>query len=254
VSTLLIAFVVVAALLGLSIRFGPHVMWKTVHSDISSGVAPMPSKPLVDVLPTDDLVMCKAGPVSFELPESMGKNVAVHRGIGGVFLQFHDDDRSLSLELPQRDDGLLQFQIEDFPDKSKLTFPRLYKEIADAQSSDFSFGMSHRELRWHKWLLKNRSQISIEIGLIEFLWRPDLEGNLLSFSSVHTFQWATTDRQWEGTMYFKCSSRDDVDWIRHVCAKFDIEGDPNVFHNRDDATIVSMINFTQMDERGRTKR
>lgn len=95
--------------------------------------------------------------------------------------------------LPQRDAQLLQQVIVDFPDKAKLTFPRLYKEVADVQSSDFSFGMSHRELRWHRWLLSTRSQKGIDIDPIEYLWRPDLEGNLVSFSSVRTFQWATID-------------------------------------------------------------
>ena len=82
----------------------------------------------------------------------------------------------------------------------------------------------------------------------------DLEGNLLFLSSVHTFQWATTDRQWKGTMYFKCLSLDDVDWIRHVCSTFVIKGDPNVFHNRDDASIESMITLTQLGDGGETVR
>lgn len=114
--------------------------------------------------------------------------------------------------------------------------------------------MSHQELRWHEWLLKTRSKISMDIELIEYLWRPDLEGNLLFLSSVHTFQWATTDNQWQGTMNFKCSTGDDVDWIRYVCTTFVIQGDPGVFDDLDDASIESMITFEQIDGHGRTKR
>ncbi len=252
--SLLIAFAVLAASLGLSVHFGPCVMWKTLHSRISSGVVPIPSKPLVASSPTDDLVTCTVGPVSFEVSEAMAKDVAVHRGIGGVFLQFHDDRRSVSLELPQRADGLLQSEIEDFPEKSRRTFPRLYKEIADAQSSDCSFGTSPREFRWHKWLLTKRSLIGIDIDHIEYLWRPDLEGNLLFFSSAPVFQWATTDRRWQGTMYFRCSQPDDVDWIRHVCSTFVIKGDPSVFQNRDDAALESMVTLTQLGQDGSTRR
>ena len=54
----------VAALLGLSIRFGPHLMWRTVQSNISVGIVPILSKPLVAAPPNDNLVMCKVGPVS----------------------------------------------------------------------------------------------------------------------------------------------------------------------------------------------
>jgi len=205
----------------------------------------------------DNLVICNVGPVSFELPAKMANSVAVDRGIGGVFLRFYEDDRSLFLQLPKRYRGaLLQHEIDAFPEKSKMTFPRLLKEIDDGQSADFSFGMSHEELRWHKWVLTTRSQMSSDIDLVEYLWRPDLDGHLTSLYSysAHTFQWATTDRQWEGAMYFRCSSRDDMDWIRHVCTTFVIQGDPSVFDNRDNASIESMITFTPLAGRGRTKR
>ena len=255
--TLLVAVFLVSALLGLSIRFGPHLIWKFVQSDISAGIVPIPSQPLAAAPPKDNLVICNVGPVSFELPAKMAESVSVHRGIGGVFLRFYEDDRSLFLQLPKRYLGaLLQHEIDTFPEKSKITFPRLLKEIADGQSADFSFGMSHGELRWHKWVLTTRSRMSSDIDLVQYLWRPDLDGYLTSeYSySAHTFQWATTDRQWEGAMHFRCSSRDDMDWIRHVCTTFVIQGEPSVFDNRDDASIESMITFTPLAGRGRTKR
>ena len=239
--TLLIAVAVLAALLGLSIRFGPHVVWKIAHHDIASGVVPIPSKPLIDALPHEDLITCSVGPLSLEFPNALAKNLIVHGGIGGVFLQFHDDHRSLVLQLPKR---AFKKQIEGFPEKSTLSFPRLYKETADAQSSDFSFGMSHRELQWHIWLLRSRSMIG-DIDHVEFLWRPDLDGKLVSQRSVRTYQWATTDGKWEGTMYFKGFSSGEVEWIRHACSTFAIDGDPSVFEDRDDQAVESMVTLTQ---------
>lgn len=267
VRTLLIAFGIVGALLALSIRFGPHVIWKTLHSSTSSAVVPIPSNPLIDVAPDDDLITCHVGPISFELPTSMSNNIEVHGAIGGAFVQFYDRDRSLVLRLPRPANSWLQQQITDIPDKSRLTFPRLYKEIMDAKSADFSFGMTHQELRWHTWLLANRALIGIDIELIEYVWRPDLEGNLLSQVSrrraragtgpaarpttIRTFQWSTVDCKWEGTMIFKFSSPEDVDWIRHACATFAINGDPSVFQGRDDATIRSMVKMTESNNRVR---
>lgn len=241
IRSLLIALTVFAAVLALSIQWGPHVAWRTLHSRVSTGVTPLPSQSLVAIAPNEVLVACQVGPVSFELPETLSRSIQVKRG---AFLQFQDNGRSILLLLPSRDLRLLQEQIVDFPDKTKLTHPRLYKEIADAQSSDFSFGMSRRELAWHQWLLSTRSQIGINIDLIEYLWRPDLEGNLISFSTLQIFEWSTVDCQWEGKIYFRGMSEDDDDWIRHFCTTFTINGNLEVFKGRDDAAIESLITIS----------
>jgi hypothetical protein len=46
IRTLLVAYAALAALLAVSIRFGPHIAWRTFHSDMASGVVRIPSKPL----------------------------------------------------------------------------------------------------------------------------------------------------------------------------------------------------------------
>ncbi len=247
VRTLLIAIAVLAAFLALALRFGPHVVWQTVHSDIASGVLPIPSSPLIVSPPAEDIATCDVGPLSLAIPKSLCNAVEIHHGIGGAYLLFHDNERSIALELPKLDDRMLQEEIAGFPDKARLTFPRLYTEIAAAKSSDFSFGMTHRQLRWHKWLLTCRSQIGSDVASVEYVRRPDIEGNLLSFRAVRTFQWSTVDCKWEGAIYFKCASPDDLDWIRYACATFVINGNPNVFNGCDDAAIKSMIRIRESD-------
>ncbi len=256
VRTLLIAFTVLAALLGVSIRFGPHVVWRMAYSHISTGVVPIPSRPLIAAPPDEILVTCRIGPVSFMLPESLACAVEVHRGIGGAFLVFYDNDRHMIVQLPQPEEGaLLPAEIRAFPDKAQQTFPQTYREITAAQSSDFSFGMSRQELGWHALLLTRRALIGDDVDSIEYLSKPDVEGNLVAFRLRHIFQWATTDGQWQGDITFKGASPDDVDWMRQVCATFTIDGDLGVLQNRDDAAIQALINILDADgERERPVR
>ena len=247
VRSLLTAIAVLAAVLGLAIRFGPHIIWKTVHSDTANEVFPIPSRPLTDTQPDEELAICSVGPISFELPRVICSNLDVREGLFTSYLSFHSSDRSLSVLLPRPDYTSLSIQneISEFAPDSRLTFPRLFKEIADAQSSDFSFGMTHRELRWHKWLLKNHPG-PIDVT-IEYLWLDDLEGVLRTARTNpgrHVFQWSTVDCNWQGSIHFRSSTPDDRDWVRHVCATFAINGDPKVLQGRDDVELKSMVQLS----------
>jgi len=171
---------------------------------------------------------------------------------GGVV--FSDSQRKLRFPVPYPDNRSLQNTIIGFPAKSALSFPRLHKEVCEAQSSDFSFGMTNRELRWHQWLLTHRSHISIDLRLIEYAWRPDSEGILLTIGSApRVFQWATVDGRWVGMIYFQDASQGNPDWIRRMCATFTVQGDPAVFSDRHDVAIKSLIKITPRDEQPRSK-
>jgi hypothetical protein len=261
IRTLLITVTVFGAILGLSIRFGPHVVWKLFTSPRAvlrvvphADPPPIPSKRLVAtapddlVLPANDrLVRCEIGPLSFEMPEAMTRPL-VERVLDDGHLQFHDGTRRILLQLPQPDDQFFQGQLTSFPDKAKLTYPRLHHEILAAQSSDFSWGMSHRELRWHQWLLSKRVQIFIPIESVEYLWRPDLEGNLLHLPPGPEFQWATVDLKWQGIINFRGISPEDLGWIRHLCTTLVINGDPGEFKGRSGDEIEAMIRITELDQ------
>jgi hypothetical protein len=239
--TLLIGFAVLCAVLALSLRFGPHLYWRFAQTKIATGVVAIPTKPLVAPPPAGDSVICRVGPFSFELPRSMSQTIDVVSG--GVV--FSDSQRQLRFPLPYADNRSLQNTIVGFPAKSSLSFPRLHTEVCEAQSSDFSFGMTNRELRWHQWLLTQRSHISIDLRLVEYAWRPELEGSLFTIGSApRVFQWATVDGRWEGMIYFQDASQGNPDWIRRMCATFTVQGDPAVLWHRDEATIKSLIKIT----------
>lgn len=239
VGNMLLFFATIALLL----RFSPHILWKAGRTDISSGVIAIPSMPLAQSrLDDDSRVSCQVGPVSFEIPHSMANNIGVHRGIGGGFLRLQNEDCSVLVQLPKRNDPSLQGLLNDFPEKANLTFPRLYKEITDAKSSDFSWGMSYKELEWHKWLLSTRADMAwMNIDSVEFLSTPKLEGNLVASSSGHAFQWSTVDSKWNGVIHFNGSTASDAKWIRILCSTFTINGDPEMLRGYDEAAIKTMI-------------
>jgi hypothetical protein len=247
VRKLLLAVALLGGLLALTLHFAPHVLWKWHRLD-SNAVVPHPHKSLVDVTPDEELACCRVGPVSVELPASMCTNLRVQRGIGGVFLCFDDAQRSIALQLPHPAGTVLTSQeAAAFPDKAALTFPRLHREIAEASSDDFSFGMSKRELAWHAWLISRRSFLVKDDSPYEYLWRPDLDGVLVRLSTTNwTFQWETIDHEWEGMTTYKSSSPDDVDWIRHACTTFSIDGDPTELQEVDDATLHKLLQITDV--------
>jgi hypothetical protein len=246
--TLLIAFAVVGILFALSIQFGPHLLWKTVASDYASGVEPIPIAPLVDTPPDCELVRFQVGPLSLELPKSMTSHVEVQRGMGGAFVIVSGDGRSVVLMLPKPDKHLFEHELAAFPDKAELSFPRLRLEVAKAKSSDFSWTMSRRELALHAWMLTYRWLSDGVCDSIEYVWRPELDGNLLLSSSVDTFEWTSTDRKWEGMIHLRGRTPESADWVRHACATFSIGGDCGVLQNLDDDAIKSLITITDVDD------
>ncbi|MEQ8789002.1 MAG: hypothetical protein RIC55_22005 [Pirellulaceae bacterium] len=177
----------------------------------------------------------------------MCANIRVQRGIGGVFLCFDDADRSIALQLPHPAGPVLTSQeVAAFPDKATLTLPRLHREIAEASSDDFSFGMSNQQLAWHACLINKRSYFLADDSPYEYLWRADLDGVLARLSPTGwNFQWETVDREWEGAAIFSTSS-DDLDWIRHACTTFSIDGDPTQLQKLNDGALRNLVDITDV--------
>ncbi len=249
--TLLVAVATIGAGLALTIRFGPHLVWRTFCSEISRTDHPISTYPLVDAQPDDELVTCQVGPLWFEVPRSLTNAIDVTDSSSGGTLILHDGNRSLIVRLPRPASHLLQEDITDFSEKAARTFPRLYMEIAESHPDDFSYGMSRRELQWHKWLLTKRSQLPVDS--IEYSWRSDMEGILYQAWSLHEFQWETVDSKWEGTMIFKSSNPDGGQWIRHACVSLTINGDLSVIRSYDAAAVRSMIKILPCGETTPTK-
>ena len=219
--TLFLTVTVAGLMIGFSVRFGPHILWKTVHRKASSGIVAVPTRPLIDVDPDEELVACRIGPISFEIPKSFTNKVDFEPSVQALF--FRDGDRKVVLALPRLE---MAPNLPEFSKKARLTSPRLLKEKWDAQSSDFSFSMSQRELKWHQWLLEGRSAgPNSFVRSVEFAWRPKLDCVLVLGDGGAQFQWTTVDSQWRGTIDFPRPTKDILDWIRHLSVTFSIDGD-----------------------------
>lgn len=244
--TLFLAVTLFALVLGLSLRFGPHWYWRTVRANVALGKDPIPNKTLVPPQIDEPMVLCRLGPVSWEMPETLSRHFEINKGMR-YYITFQDNNRPFTIMLPDRAWGALTpDQRRAFPEKEDLTFTQLFREICNAQSSDFSYGMSLKDLRWHQLLLAYRSLVSFES--VEFLWRDDWEGSFGQMNSVRVFQWHTTDGKWEGIFHFsRDPSPTGEDWMRHVCATFAIEGDLSAFEGMDENSLRAMLQITPVE-------
>ncbi|MEX2186231.1 MAG: hypothetical protein WD875_05540 [Pirellulales bacterium] len=229
------------AAIALGVRYGPHLVLKIALSFASNDVDAIPTKPLVVPPAGEPTLICTIGPVSFAVPTSMTKDIAFERG-SHVYVTFQDANRSVILLMPQSDDHSLQDSIVGFPDKARLTFSRLYVEICEAKSSDFSFAMSRRELSWHGWLMAQRVLMP-DLEIIEYLWRDDIDGHLIVVAGAPVYQWSTTDSQWQGYLYFRDTKASSAatDWMRRTSASLAINGDPAVFAGLDEHAVEAMM-------------
>ncbi len=250
IRTLIITVALLCLLLGISIRFGPHLLWKSTRSEAANGVEAIPTRSLVDVRPVDKLVACNIGPITFEIPTELAETYEIHRGIGGLFLNFYDtkSDRQAVIEIPTtRDEETIIGDIGN-PAFSQLSFPRFHKMVVEEQSSDFSWFMTRAQLRDHIFLLEHRAAVLDDTSLLEYLWRTDLEATL-THSGVTTFQWTALDDKLSGTVHFTPSTPEDTDWIRHCCASFKVAGGPFQVGMLGDSEIKSLITITENNVR-----
>ena len=245
IRTLLIAVTVLAAVLGLWLRFSPHVIFTLFPNPELARVPPGSYRPLVATPPGEQRVRFQAGPLSFELPESLARSVTTIDTGGGRYFRFQADGRTVHVRVPwpQQDHKWLAVR---FPDRVRTTPPRILQQITAVRVSDFSWSMSAGELRWHEWLLSKRNRDGQPPDM-EFLWRTDLEGVLLSPRERQSkFEWATVDCQWSGDIFFVNMSADDHNWIRHLCATFTVNGDPNIFTRRNEEELKAMIRISEV--------
>lgn len=253
VRTLLIAVTVVGSVLGMSIRFAPHVAFKLFGAR-ATGIIPIPTQPLLATVPNERLVKCQVGPISFEMPKALSNSVTVNNGSGkSTLLQFRAGDRRILGQIVGRDALILPPRLVNFPEKAKLRWPRLRKEILAVQPSDFSWGMSHRELEWHQWLLSTRARLTAPIDSVEHFSRPDIDGILVWFPSHCEFQFgtcATVDEKWLGNISFIGISANDRDWIRHLCSTLAVNEDPESFNMHANAAIKAVITTAETAREG----
>lgn len=249
IRALLIAISIVGGLLGLTIRFGPHLVYQ-LFSAPGAPLAvvprwkpnPIPSQPLLATRPEEPLVRCEVGSLACEMPRDLSQAFEVHLGkFGGGYVQFGDEQRRILLFLPAPQDSFYDLQATPVPHQAKLSFPRIEAEILSWDPADFSWSMSHQELRWHQWLLNERTHKGVQVEAVEYDWRSDLDGLLVTYPTGHGFLWATTDGRWEGSVVFQGTTRSDRDWIRQLCSTFKFDGDGKIFTGRSPDEVKSLV-------------
>lgn len=237
------------AVLALVIRLTPLVIWKTRDAEIANGVLPDPVLPLVVPAPKEPYVRCRIGGMSLRLPEAMSKNMTVERGK----ITFSDTDRVCEIKSPQLHPDLRrlnQGEFVEFPELADWTFPRLDRAILQSSSNDFSWTMSHHQLRFHQHLLYCHMRHSRSWWKIEYVTRADIDANL-GFIRFHEafYDWATADAKFYGLLDLRDRS-ENFDWARILADSFTIEGDPRL-PDVSDAKLLAMVHIEPLDEPAR---
>ena len=239
----IVCMALIAMLLAIGIRFGGHVRWAAVKA-WRPAVTPIPTSMLVAESINEEFGGCEIGPIRIDLPLSMREKFDVQRSprIGSVNLRFTDGVRTVLVNLTPAKDFVM-FPVTGFPDKANFTHVQLYRQIASAKSSDFSFAMSTDELHWHEWLMTNRQYLP-DSESIEKNDTPEIQGNLLRFSSAtgisYIYEWTTLADKWKGAITFH-DPADDPNCIRLATSTFTVNGDLEVFKNATDAELKSLV-------------
>lgn len=240
---LLIAVLLLAVGAVFATLYWRHLTWKIAVTATSTEFKPLPTKMMTVPPPPEPFSICKLGPVEFAVPTAVTGNVSFRRGIGGLFVILGDTKRRVTVSMPEPESLLFQNTIANRPEKKQLTFSRLHKEILEASSSDFSFGMSQEELAWHGWLMAQRAMFPEEIEGLEYLFRDQIDGHFMMLGEVIVYQWSTADLKWEGYMYFSDAEEGATvtDWMRVTAASFTINGDPSELAKLDEEQAKTML-------------
>jgi len=135
--------------------YGPHL--RRVSSDIigetfycAPRYAALRECQFTDGVPTEQMVRCVFGGLSFDLPSSMAGNAKVVRSPpSSVWLAFEDSGRFVQIQLSDPKPGSMISPPP--PELVESSVPGLLATIAAASSEDFSFGLSPSQLRTYEW-------------------------------------------------------------------------------------------------------
>ena len=228
--TMLLAVAVFALVLGLLVRFGPHVWWRLGRPrTMCSKVHRVPTGPMPAAETPDDWVRCRFGSLELALPPDLAKGLRkTGNGLGCVVLE--TGTRAMFLHLPESSKDVVQFFEESTaasPELRQLSPTRLRLAMHQASWDDFRWSMSRQELASHMFLVSSASLYYFESReKVETLFRGDIEGLLDVVGKVADFQWYSTDGRAWGTINFVQKSGDvDLSWVRPVCHSMRFTGE-----------------------------
>ncbi len=250
--TLLLAVAVLCLLLAVAVRFGPHIAWK-IRSRSLPRVERIPTRPLVDRQPSEQLAVCRFGPIHCEVPIAFTRNLAIQRDwekkVFLIILRDNDGKFRGAIQFPEKGEGYRPWDQTGCPVAANWSLQRIQKAMYDESSRNFSWFMSHRDLAQHAFLISLRSSFvsSDDDTPLEYEWRDDLDGTLVYSNSHATFSWSTTMSKANGFARFNLHESDQDDWIRHFCRTFTVDADiPDYYAVDHPAEVLPVIEIKKL--------
>jgi len=220
--TMLLAIAVFALLLGLLVRFGPHVWWRFGRPrTVCSRVRRVPTGPMPAAETPDSWVRCRLGSLEVDLPPDLAKGFGTTPNASGVAC-FEGDGRAMLIHLPESSEEmvrLLKAPAAAFPELRELSPTELRLAMYEASWDDFRWSMSRQEFAKHAFLVSFASLAYVEnTQRVETLFRDDIEGLLVVAGRIGDFHWYSTDGRAYGSISFVQTPGDiDLSWVRPVC-------------------------------------
>lgn len=215
--------------LGIPLAYWDHFAF-VLESRRSDPVPPFPVAPLKPPNPKDRgeaSRQCILGPISIELPASMEDISLVGDRLPYIMLSVAGGGRTATITVgPGFRSGPRR---PAFAFESNQPRPRLLLQVAEADSQDFSFAMTRRELARFRWRLSQRREWT-EAGhrRLEFGRDQQSERTLVLRDHGGTLEWESVDRGLQAMVRFHSDRKHDWDWMRRAAASYSLsreEGD-----------------------------
>jgi hypothetical protein len=250
----------VACVLALLRSFGLHLLWLPYHFE--SARTALTEVECLSPNRDELFVQCAFGGIVFEIPESMAKNISIGRSGSDVWIRFADATRMVGIEFPRhKDTATYLMPIPDGMDDWSL--PRLWKEMCDCSSDNFSWKQSREDLRRLHWAIMGRRELGLDrnnFTRYSFEANRGCEWILLSCDPAavdHKTRlrswmiWETQNANAGGEIHFGDAARQKVAWIDVFARSFQMTTLPATGNSMIDiadktsSEILSMISIDQ---------
>ena len=238
IRSMLIAFLVVALILGAVPDYGSKLMWR-LGWDLPldgfknwrpSHIRSTPVSVMPEVSPEllqEDWIDYRVSSLGMSLPRGM--TVWDVKGRSRV-VELRSADWSVTVVLPADDPRVFEVRrncVSEFPSARELSQAELRAAAYGTGWDDFRWSMSHEEFLWHRWLLTTGQELRFASGFdrVETLFRDGIEGLLSVSAETACFELYSTQGATAGYLTFE--QRDGplkIDWVRRVCQSLEFSG------------------------------
>ncbi|HUT93443.1 MAG TPA: hypothetical protein VMY37_28525 [Thermoguttaceae bacterium] len=253
VRTLLLATSVIALALGLAFYLPVRLSWRFGKANQRlTSVQPVAVRPMPETPVPEGWVRCRFGPLQFDVPPELAKEVRASSGRSPAICLYEDTDTSLrrvGISLPTdlmddlssrlARDNLSRADVAVPARGSGLSLIRLRLACYQASWDDFRWTMTEDEFRWHTWRVRMSRYLRSfgSDGWVETIFRDDLEGLVhlrpnpsrdpRYVGSQASFQWQASGGNVGGHISFtELTAKPDPGWVRAVCQSLKYSGEP----------------------------